>query len=124
LPTTSILTAEASLQLADDVLVVPDLAVLSRVAFKPGAESFTRPSEVQLAIEIAVSSLSYDRGLKARLYARHQVREFWVIDAMERTAWVHTGPSGDAWASVVERGPKDAMTTPLLPGFSIRLGEI
>jgi Uma2 family endonuclease len=68
--------------------------------------------------------LSYDRGLKARLYARHQVREFWVIDAMERTAWVHTGPSGDAWASVVERGPKDAMTTPLLPGFSIRLGEI
>jgi hypothetical protein len=124
LPTTSILTAEASLQLADDVLVVPDLAVLSRVAFKPGAESFTRPSEVQLAIEIAVSSLSYDRGLKARLYARHQVREFWVIDAMERTAWVHTGPSGEAWASVVERGPKDAMTTPLLPGFSIRLGEI
>jgi Uma2 family endonuclease len=124
LPTTSILTAEASLQLADDVLVVPDLAVLSRVAFKPGAESFTRPSEVQLAIEIAVSSLSYDRGLKARLYARHQVREFWVIDAMERTAWVHTGPSGDAWASVVERGPKDALTTPLLPGLSLRLGEI
>lgn len=124
LPATSILTAEASFQLADDVLVVPDLAVLSRVAFKPGTESFTRPSEVQLAIEIAVSSLSYDRGLKARLYARHQVREFWVIDAMERSAWVHSGPSGDGWASVVERGPKDVLTTPTLPGFSLRLGEI
>ena len=124
LPATSILTAEASFQLADDVLVVPDLAVLSRVAFTPGTESFTRPSEVQLAIEIAVSSLSYDRGLKARLYARHQVREFWVIDAMERSAWVHSGPSGDGWASVVERGPKDVLTTPTLPGFSLRLGEI
>jgi hypothetical protein len=124
LPAASILTAEASFQLADDVLVVPDLAVISRVAFKPGAEGFTRPSEVQLAIEIAVSSLSYDRGLKARLYARHQVREFWVIDAMERTTWVHTAPSDDGWMSVVQRGPNDALTTSVLPNFSFRLGDI
>lgn len=124
LPATSILTAEASFQLADDVLVVPDLAVIARAAFKPGTEIFTRPPEVQLAIEISVSTLSYDRGLKARLNARHQVHEFWVIDATERTAWVHTGRTVDGWSSVVERGPKDALTTPVLPGFSFRLGDI
>jgi hypothetical protein len=33
-------------------------------------------------------------------------------------------PSGDAWSSVVARGPQEALTTPALPGFSIRLGEI
>jgi Uma2 family endonuclease len=124
LPAGSILTAEASLQLADDVLVEPDLAVISRAAFKPGPDNFAQPAEVQLAIEIAVSNLSYDRGLKARLYAEHQIGEFWVIDAIERTAWVHTGRGGDGWASIVERGPKDALTTAVLPGFSIRLGEI
>jgi Uma2 family endonuclease len=77
-----------------------------------------------LVVEVAVSSLSYDRGLKARLYAQHRIGEFWVIDADERTAWIHGSPSGDGWTSVVERGPKDTLTTPVLPGFSVRLGEI
>ncbi|HEY4920252.1 MAG TPA: Uma2 family endonuclease, partial [Xanthobacteraceae bacterium] len=40
LPATSILTAEGSLQLAGDILVVPDLAIISRVAFKPGVNNF------------------------------------------------------------------------------------
>jgi hypothetical protein len=47
-----------------------------------------------------------------------------AITTNERMAWVHTGPSGDSWASIVQRGPQDALTTPVLPGFSIRLGEI
>jgi Uma2 family endonuclease len=60
----------------------------------------------------------------ARLYARHRVKEFWVVDANTRSTWVHTGPSGDAWSSITERGPQDALTTPALPGLSIRLDEI
>jgi Uma2 family endonuclease len=80
--------------------------------------------EAFLVIEVAVSSLAYDKSLKARLYARHKVREFWVIDANAGTTWVHTGPSGDAWTSIVEHGPQDALTTATLPSFSIRLSEI
>ena len=38
-------------------------------------------SDILLAIEVAATSLAYDRGLKARLYARHGVNELWVIDA-------------------------------------------
>jgi Uma2 family endonuclease len=124
LPETSILAVENSFQLADDVLVEPDLAVLSRAAFRPGPENFPQPPEVQLVIEVAVSSLNYDRGLKARIYARNRVQEFWVIDANERNAWVHTAPSGESWTSIIEHGPKDALTTSALPGFSIRLGDI
>src|SRR4029077_1865774 len=54
LPAASMLAVEASLQLADDVLVEPDLAVISRAVFKPSPENFAQPSEVQLAIEVAV----------------------------------------------------------------------
>jgi Uma2 family endonuclease len=124
LPESSTLAVENSFQLSDDVLVEPDLAVLSRADFRPGPENFPQPPAVQLVVEVAVSSLSYDRGLKARIYARHHVREFWVIDANERKAWIHTGPSGDGWTSIVERGPNDVLTPPALPGFSIRLGVI
>ena len=73
---------------------------------------------------MAASSIAYDKGLKARLYARHGVQEFWVVDANEHITWVHTGASGERWASIVERGPNEVLTTPALPSFSIKLGEV
>ena len=120
-------TASAgSLQLAKDILVEPDIAIVSRAVYAAGRKTFARPrpEDVPLLIEIAASSLAYDRGIKARLYARHGIREFWVIDADTRITLVHTGPSGETWSSIVERGPQDVLTTPAVPGFSIRLADI
>jgi Uma2 family endonuclease len=115
-----------TLRLTDAVLLEPDIAVFPKELFKKSSVGFARldPGEAHLVIEVAASSLAYDKGLKARLYARHRVKEFWVVDANTSTTWVHTGPSGDAWSSVVTRGPQDPLTTPALPGFSIRLSEI
>jgi Uma2 family endonuclease len=117
---------EVTLRLTDTVMLEPDIAVFPKELFKKSSQGFARldPGEAHLVIEVAASSLAYDKGLKARLYARHRVREFWVVDVNERTTWVHTGPNGDAWSSVVMRGPQEALTTPALPGFSIRLSEI
>jgi Uma2 family endonuclease len=117
---------EATLQLTNTIMLEPDIAVFPKELFKKSSTGFARldPGEACLVIEVAASSLAYDKGLKARLYARHRVREFWVVDANERVTWVHTGPSGDGWSSVVKCGPQDALTTSALPGFSIKLGEI
>ena len=70
------------------------------------------------------TSLAYDKTLKAPLYARHRVGEYWVIDANERVTWVHTEPKSGRWSSIGKRGPQNALTTLVLPGFSIRLDEI
>jgi Uma2 family endonuclease len=117
---------EATLRLTNTIMLEPDIAVFPKELFNKSAAGFAQldPGEAHLVIEVAASSLAYDKGLKARLYARHRVREIWVIDANERITWVHTGPTGDGWSSIVERGPQDTLTTPALPGFSMRLGEI
>ena len=117
---------EVTLRLTDTIMLEPDIAVFPKDLFRksPGRFAQLDPGEAHLVSEVAVSSIAYDKGLKARLYARHRVRELWVIDANERITWVHTGPSGDGWSSIVQRGPQDALTTPALPGFLIRLGEI
>jgi Uma2 family endonuclease len=73
---------------------------------------------------VALTSLAYDRGLKSRLYARHGVKEFWVVDAAERRTYVHTAPKGEAWGTVRELGPDDALSHSALPGFALRLGEV
>ena len=116
---------EATLRLTDTIMLEPDIAVFPKELFgRPTRFAQLNRGEAQLVIEVAASSLAYDKGLKARLYARHRVREFWVIDADARTTWIHTGPNGDEWTSIVECGAKDAITTPALPGFLLRLDAI
>ena len=81
-------------------------------------------SDILLAIEVAATSLAYDRGLKARLYARHGVNELWVIDAERRRTFVHSGPEAAGWRTIVERGRDEPLTLAALPGFSVELGSI
>ena len=99
----------------------PDLAVV------PGLRSDyvdTHPTTALLVVEIAVTSLRRDKTRKAPLYARQGVRELWVVDANKRKAWVYTGPTADGWSSTVEVGPQDPLTTPAIPGLTIKLGEL
>jgi Uma2 family endonuclease len=117
---------EATLQLARDILVEPDITVLATSVYNADPKTFAqpRPEDVLLLIEVASSSLRYDRRIKARLYARHGIREFWVIDANERITWIHTGASGDGWSSIRELAPTELLATSALPDFSIRLADI
>jgi Uma2 family endonuclease len=125
LPDDLTIGVEATLRLTDMTMLEPDVAVFPKDLFRKST-TFAQldPGEAHLVIEVAASSLAYDKGLKARLYARHGVKEFWVIDANTLLTWVHIGPSGNGWSSITERGPWDVLTTSALPGFSVRLGEI
>jgi Uma2 family endonuclease len=114
------LGVETTIYLSADTFVEPDLVIYPR-----GIKlEEVKGSDILLAIEVAATSLAYDRGLKARLYARHGVNELWVVDAARRTTFVHTEPEADRWRSIVERGPDDALTVASLPGFSARLAAI
>jgi Uma2 family endonuclease len=126
LPSDMMVGIENSIQFTDNSILEPDLVVFKRSARVRSDADFAyfERGNLLLAIEVAVSSLSYDRGLKARLYARYGVPEFWVIDANERIAWIHRDAKGDAWSSISERGATDPLTTPVLPGFALRLADI
>jgi Uma2 family endonuclease len=111
---------ETTIYLSANTFVEPDLAV-----YPKGIKlEEVKGSDILLAIEVALTSLPYDRGLKARLYARHGVNELWVIDAERRRTFVHSGPGPQGWRSVVELGPNDALASAALPGFLLRLGSI
>ncbi|HEY7247305.1 MAG TPA: Uma2 family endonuclease [Xanthobacteraceae bacterium] len=125
-PKTAFVATEATIQLAHDVLLEPDLAVISKSVYDVAPNTFAqpRPEDVLLLIEVAASSLRYDRKIKARLYARHGIREFWVIDAKRSVTWVHTGPAADSWSSIVERGPTETLTSTALPNLAVCLADM
>jgi len=98
------MSAEVTLRLTGTTMLEPVQEIVD--SFAP-----LDPGEAHLVIEVAASSLAYDKGLKARLHVRHRVRELWVVDANERITWVHTGPNGEGWSSVVKCGPQRALAT-------------
>ena len=54
--------------------------------------------EVLLVIEVADSSLRYDREAKLPLYAEAGIPEAWLVDVTARTITVHTEPGAGGYA--------------------------
>ena len=83
-----------------------------------------KATDIVVAIEVAVSTLAYDLGRKAHIYAQHGLRELWVIDAMARRTYIHKSPTATGWSSIVAHGPEQVLKIEALPGFAMRLDAI
>src|SRR5208337_923205 len=72
LPDHLMIGMEMTVQFADRTILEPDIAVFARSSWLKSGANFSQiaPGGLLLATEVAASSLSYDKGLKARLYAR------------------------------------------------------
>ena len=82
----------------------PDIAVVP-----PGPWDREHPARAHLVIEVAVSSLSKDRQLKAPLYAASGVTEYWIVNVAERCVEVFRGPDGRRFSSATRHGCEEAI---------------
>ena len=55
------------------------------------------PADVLLVIEVADSSLAFDRAVKANLYARAGIPEYWIVDLAGARTWVCRDPSPEGY---------------------------
>jgi Uma2 family endonuclease len=53
---------------------------------------YPKPHEVPLVVEVSDISLTRDRGLKNRIYARAGIAEYWIVNLIDRQIEVHTLP--------------------------------
>lgn len=94
----------------DDSAPEPDVAIV-RGSHRDFISRHPEPGEVGLVVEVAESSLSTDRGTKARLYARAQIPCYWIINLIDRQLEVLTNPGGPADAPAYDQrqvfGPDD-----------------
>lgn len=94
----------------------PDLLLLRRESVGRGAG---RPEDVLLLVEIADSSLAYDRGVKLSLYARAGIPRFLVVDVQGETIWLYTDPQQDRYRHVDRYTAGDRVTLKPLPDLTI-----
>ena len=74
----------------------PDLLLLSRPLQDLGTDQ-PRPEDVRFVLGVSHTTLSYDCGSKAGLYARAGITEYWVLSVEERRLYVHTNPQNGAY---------------------------
>jgi Uma2 family endonuclease len=55
------------------------------------------PQTAVLVVEVADSTLQYDRTTKARLYARNSIPEYWIVNLQERRLEVYRHPVSDEY---------------------------
>jgi len=77
----------------------PDLVLL-----KPRADFYLSrrpgPLDVLLLIEIADSSIEYDRNMKGPIYAKAGIQEYWVVDLNASVLWRYLAPERGVFQSV------------------------
>ena len=79
----------------------PDLAVL-RPRTDYYRSSLAGPADVLLIVEVAQSSLHYDRDDKIPLYARHGIAEVWLVDLKGKRLVRYRNPQQGAYALIDE----------------------
>jgi Uma2 family endonuclease len=112
--------AEAQLNLTDDAYVLPDILVHPASIKVPDVRGAT----ALLVVEIADSSLEYDLLTKARLYASHGVREYWVINAKTLVTTVHRQPSGSEYSLKERLTADDRLIPEAAPGLAVTLRDL
>lgn len=120
LPEGVLFTPETTFRLSVDTYLEPDFVVYPRDSGWDGLGADT----ALLVVELADSSLRYDLGRKAALYAGFGIAELWVIDAVDLVTRVHRDPGPEGWR-VVSDVPRERPLVPQrCPALAVTLGEL
>lgn len=101
----------------------PDIALLKprRDFYKSG---LPRAADILLVVEVADSSLRYDRDVKTRVYARHAIAEFWLIDVRGKRVTRYRDPTSGEYSRVDEPDLGNAVAIGALPGLALDLSVL
>jgi Uma2 family endonuclease len=102
----------------------PDVAVL---IYREDLYASRRPSaeDVLLLVEVADSSLAYDRNIKGAVYAEAGISEYWIVNLNQATVEVYLDPQADGrFATVITARTGDTLVPRKVAGLTIEVNAI
>ena len=117
-------SVQSSVRLGDRSEPEPDLVVL-----RPREDNYRSalpgPTDALLIVEVAASSIEYDRDVKLALYARHGIPEFWIVNLELARVEVYRGPKETgSYEHCLYIEPTGSAEITGLPGVSIPMTTI
>lgn len=102
---------------------VPDICVVRR-RHDYYAGAHPEPEDVLLVVEVADTSLAYDRNRKIPSYARAGVPEVWLVELPGAVVRAFRSPAADGYRSIAEYAAEDELAIEALPGVRMPVREI
>lgn len=111
---------QAPLAVSDHSEPEPDVAVLA-----PSADGYAagHPETAFLVVEVAASSLTIDRQVKAALYAGAGVPEYWIVDVVGGQVEVYTGPEPEGYTRVTRHGRDQTLRLRAFPDVALPVAD-
>jgi Uma2 family endonuclease len=97
----------------------PDVAIVPA-----GNYAVAHPTTALLVIEVADESAAKDRRLKAPIYARAGIPEYWIIDLQRRVVDVFREPRDGAYQDVRSHGESDVLEPRSLSGLKVPVAAV
>ena len=83
-----------------------------------------RPADVLLLIEVADTSVGYDRNAKLPVYARAGIPEVWIVNRPARRIESYSDPSGSAYSTVRHFSPGETVAPQAFPDITLAVDRI
>ena len=119
----AIVRIQSPIQLDEYSEPQPDLSLLRpRADFY--AQAHPTPADVLLVIEVAETSIDYDRTVKLPLYARASISEAWLIDISNDRIEIHKQPSQGIYQEVRYALQGQNLSPQSFPNLNLRVEEL
>lgn len=99
----------------------PDVAV---VVGSPRDYVDAHPATALLVVEVADTSLAFDRTAKAAMYAAAGLPDYWIVNLVDRCVEVHREPSAAGYVMITAHAGDETLIALGAPTASIRVSEL
>ena len=119
----AIMRVQGPTRLDDNSEPLPDVMLLRQRDdyYETGHPS---PSEVLLLIEVADTSVDYDRNAKLAAYARAGIPEVWIVSRQDQRIEAYTEPSGGKYSNARHAGHGESIAPGALPDVVMEIDRV
>jgi Uma2 family endonuclease len=114
---------QSPITLGDDSEPESDIAVVS-TDINEYADRHPAPKDIYLLIEVADTTLTKDRQLKSRIYAKNLVPEYWILDLQNRQVYIYRSPAGDKYQIELVLKSEENTSIQAFPDLTIALDAL
>jgi Uma2 family endonuclease len=117
----ALISVQNPIQLSTGSEPQPDIALLRRGAPR---DAVPTPADVLLVIEVADTSLAYDRNVKLPLYAAAGIPEAWLFDVGGEALERHTEPRDGEYRLIARARRGESLASTVLPALVLPVDAI
>jgi Uma2 family endonuclease len=101
----------------------PDIAIV-RLRSDDYVDSHPAPADIILVIEVADSSIKFDRETKAPLYAAAGISEYWIVNLIDNRLEIYRQPEGAIYASIQIVTPPQSIALPQFSDIVVQTSDL